>query len=193
MRRREIERLLPNIMRRAVVHGSPLAAILDVMESLHAPVEEAIRQIDRYFSPYRTPDDMVPLLARWVDLDRFFLAETPSGGMLRIPQDVGQLRELVAAAAQLSQWRGTKMGLQLFLETATGVPGFQIDEVVAAGHGTVRPFHFRVRVPEGATLHRALVEQIIEQERPAHLTYEILYAAPGGADRPHSSDVSEAP
>ena len=38
------------------------------------------------------------------------------------------LRELIAAAAQLSQWRGTAQGLQRFLETATGIEGFELDE-----------------------------------------------------------------
>lgn len=189
MKRTGIERLLPNVIRRAVVPESPLAAILDVMEVLHAPVEDVISRIDCYFSPYRAPDEFVPLLAHWVDLDRFFLAQTAAGGTLRLPPDFGQLRELVAAAARLSQWRGTRKGLELFLQTATGVSGFEIDEEVPGEDGTLRPFHISVRVPDAAVRHRALIEQIVEQERPAHLTYEIRY--PGNKDQ--SEAVPEIP
>lgn len=176
MKRSGIERLLPNVFRRGVTPGSPLSAILEVMEGLHAPVEEVISRMDRYFSPYQTPDAFVPLLAQWVDLERFFLAETPEGVALRVPQEVGQLRELVAVAAQLSQWRGTRKGMELFLETGTGIAGFEIDEEVRDGEGSVRSFHIRVRVPADARRYRALIEKIVEQERPAHLTYEVQYS-----------------
>jgi phage tail-like protein len=190
MKRTGIERLLPNVFQRVVLPGSPLSAILDVMEVLHTPVEDVLSRMDSYFSPYRAPDSFVPLLAQWVDLDRFFLAETPEGVVLRIPQEVGQLRELVAIAAQLSQLRGTRHGLELFLETATGITGFEIDEAVRDSDGSVRPFHICVRVPAEARRHRALIEKIVEQERPAHLTYEVRYADRTDAEQA-DQDVTE--
>jgi len=190
MKRSGIERLLPNVFRRGIIPGGPLSALLEVMEVLHAPVENVIESMDRFFSPYQTPDEFVPLLAQWVDLDRFFLTETPEGPALRIPNEVGRLRELVAMAAQLSQWRGTRKGLELFLETATGISGFGIDEEVRDENGSIRSFHIRIRVPADAGRYRALIERIVQQERPAHLTYEIQYAdskEPGQA----SQDIQE--
>ena len=186
MKRSGIERLLPNVFRRGIIPGGPLSALLEVMEVLHAPVENVIESMDRFFSPYQTPDEFVPLLAQWVDLDRFFLTETPEGPALRIPNEVGRLRELVAMAAQLSQWRGTRKGLELFLETATGISGFGIDEEVRDENGSIRSFHIRIRVPADAGRYRALIERIVQQERPAHLTYEIQYA-----DRKEPGQVSQ--
>ena len=46
MKQEEIERLLPWIFRRTVAPGSPLAAILEVMEVLHAPVEGVLAGLD---------------------------------------------------------------------------------------------------------------------------------------------------
>ena len=95
---------------------------------------------------------------------------------------MGCLRELVAAAAYLSKWRGTMRGLTLFLETATGAPGFEINENVPDSDGSLRPYHIRVRAPEGVVSHRRLIEMIIEQEKPAYVTYDLEFGlkGPGG-------------
>ena len=123
MRRAEIERLLPAVFQRTVRDGEILAALLDVMETLHAPSEEALAHVERFFDPRRAPDAFVPTLARWVDLDRILINEGGSGGD-PLASGVGRLRELIAIAAELARWQGTRRGLLLFLETATGVPGF---------------------------------------------------------------------
>jgi hypothetical protein len=60
-----------------------------------------------------------------------------------------------------------------FLETATGSTGFQIDEHVPDAAGRPRPFHIRVTAPPEVAPHRAMVEQIIEREKPAYVTYEL--------------------
>ena len=160
MKRTEIKHLLPGIFQSMFAEGTPLAAILEVMEALHAPSEEQLRTLEANFSPYRAPDSFVPFLARWVDLDRLFEK---------------RLRGLVAAAAYLSQWRGTGKGLMLFLETATGAHGFAIEERVPGSDGKPRPFHFRVHAPRELTSYRALIQRIIESEKPAYVTYEIEF------------------
>jgi hypothetical protein len=151
------------------------------MEALHRPSEEILGEVETTFMAYRAPQRFVPYLARWVDLDRFFLAssnECPESNeaVPRRSIGLGNLRELIAAAAYLSQWRGTSRGLVLFLETATGVQGFEIDEQVPAADGLPRPFHLLVRAPGGTETHRALIERIIEQEKPAYVTYELEFA-----------------
>jgi hypothetical protein len=91
---------------------------------------------------------------------------------------LGRLRELVAAAGEISRWRGTARGLRLFLQTATGVRDFVLDERVPGPDGRPRPFHLRVHAPASLLPHRALLERIIEREKPAYVTYELLFTQP---------------
>lgn len=178
MKRAAIERLLPEVYRRTVRDGGPLAALLGVMEGLHAPSERVLAGIDGVFSPYRTPDAFVPVLAAWLDLEKLFdvptQEEVPAASLTRpISTGMGRLRELVASAAGLSQWRGTARGLLRFLEIATGTQGFAVDERVPGPDGRPRPFHIRVRVPRAAAAHRSLIERIVRSEKPAYVTYEL--------------------
>jgi phage tail-like protein len=183
MKLNEIEQLLPEIFRRTVQPGNPLFALLEVMEALHAPSEEVLAELDRYFDPYRTPDHFVPYLARWVDLHRF-LSELPAperqgetGAAAAVPfaSGLGRLRDLISAAAYLSKWRGTARGLMRFLETAVGREGFAIDEVVLGPDGRPRPFHLLITAPADAARYRALIERIIDMEKPAYVTYELAF------------------
>lgn len=183
MRRTEIERLLPEVFQRALRPETPLLAVLDVMEVLHAPCEEVLAHLEQTFSAYRSPDRFLPFLARWVDLERFF-PPPPGGTPLAewssqpLSTGMGRLRELIAAAAQLSQWRGTAYGLTRFLEVATGMEGFRLDEQVPGPDGTPRPFHLRVHAPAEAAEHRTLIERIIGQEKPAYVTFELAFESP---------------
>lgn len=163
MKREEIEQLLPGVFQATLAEGGPLAAVVDLMEALHAPPEARLGLLDACFDPWRAPDAFVPLLARWVNLD------------VPVTTGLGRLRELVAAAVELSRWRGTARGLVRFLETATGQTGFHIDERVPEGSGLARPFHIRVTAPAAVASHRAMLERIIERERPAYVTYELAF------------------
>jgi len=187
MKRREIERLLPEVFQRTLRVGEPLAAIVELMESLHAPDEELLNTVDTCFNAYQAPDRFVPFLAKWVDLDRFFQPLPPGvppedWPSQLFPTGLGRLRELIVAATFLSQWRGTAHGLSSFLETATGVKGFEIDQDVFGADGLPRPFHVRVCVPKEAERHRALVERIIAQEKPAYVTHELQIGPAGRAE-----------
>lgn len=161
-----IKNLLPSMFRQAAGNGSPLSAILGVMEGLHATTEETLGGLDAVFDPLRTPDRFVPFLAKWVDLDWI----TGEGGF---SMDTCRFRELIAIAWYLSQWRGSARGLLLFLETATGVQGFSIRENLTDGKGQVIPFHIEVAVPAEAAAQLHLIERIIENEKPAYVTYAV--------------------
>lgn len=180
MKQNAIRHLLPGIFQRTAIEGNPLSAILDVMEALHAPSEEKLRALATNFDPHRAPDAFVPYLARWVDVDRLFEKPVevrrsgPSPPRL-LPTGLGCLRELIAAAAYLSQWRGTAKGLLLFLETATGARDFEIQERVQGADKRPRPFHFVLRTPRELLPYRALIERIAESEKPAYVTYEIEF------------------
>lgn len=177
MRSAEIELLLPEIFRRTVRDAGPTASLLGVMEALHRPADQVLGELDSYFDPYRTDDDFVPFLAWWVDLGRY-LVEAPDrrSRHLPFPSGTGRLRELVRAASYLSQWRGTANGLIRFLETATGISGFHVTENVDSA-SRERPFHIVVHAPADAERYRALVDRIIELEKPAYVTHERVFAA----------------
>jgi phage tail-like protein len=166
MKSAEILRLLPGVFQRTARPSCPLAALLGVMEALHAPSEEVLRNLDALFDPRRAPDRFVPFLASWVDLD------------LPVTTGLGRLRELTAAGVELSRWRGTARGLLLFLSTATGRQDFELDERVLGSNGLPRPFHIRVSAPGELTLHRPMLERIIELEKPAYVTYELHFTQP---------------
>jgi phage tail-like protein len=168
MKRADIERLLPTVFRDTLPYpGNPLEDFLAVMEDLHAPAEAILKDIARFFDPYETPDRFVPYLATWVDLERLLYetpyARTPSPW----PSGNGRLRELIAAAAYLSEWRGTSKGLLRFLEVATGMTGFGVTE-----NPDGRPFHVHFQLPPGHERYRDLIKRIIEQEKPAYVTYD---------------------
>jgi len=180
-----IEQLLPGVVRRTLGRGDPMTALLEVMADLHEPAEAVLGDLHRNFSPYQAPDAFLPFLARWVNLDRLF----PPGyaaevAMAPLSTGLGRLRELIAAAAELSQSRGTAAGLRRFLETATGLTGFEIDEAVPDGEGMPRAFHFRVRAPAAAAPHRPLIRRIIEQEKPAYVTCELEFLTGAPQDEP---------
>lgn len=159
MNSRRIAHLLPAVMRRTLEFSPPLAAILGVMEAMHAPSEEALRRFHEFVNPYAAPERFVPYVAGWVGLE---LVLDERGG---ISAGSARLRELVAASSMLAKWRGTARGLLLFLEIATGLQGFEVSEP--------RPFHFVLTLPPGAAAHRELIERIVSSEKPAYVTAEI--------------------
>ncbi|WP_431932388.1 phage tail protein [Micromonospora sp. RP3T] len=180
MRRTAIERLLPAAYQRAAGPGSVLGALLDVMEALHAPDEAVLADVDALFGPYRTPDGFVAYLTRWVAMDHVVAAPRAAAPP---PLPLGRLRDLVAHGALLARWRGTPYGMRTALELATGVTGFVLDEPAD------RPFHLVVRVPPAAADRLALVGRIVEAEKPAAVTVEVV-AAPAGP--PHDPPAGPA-
>ena len=183
MKQAEIQQLLPEIFQRAVHPGNPLYAVLAVMELLQAPSESILQNLESFFDPRRCPDRFVPYLASWVDLDRL-LSTAPVSASARptpavpatFPTGVGRLRELVAAAPYLSRWRGTARGLMTFLEIGTGLKGFVVEEQPLGPDGFPRPFHLRIQAPAMDAATRSLVSSIIELEKPAYVTYELVFA-----------------
>jgi phage tail-like protein len=172
------ESLLPEIFRRTVREDGPLTDLLRAMEDFHAPTIDILGRFDSVLDPYRTPAPFVAFLARWLDLERLFDDpsddyEVPEDGRNPISSGLGRLRELVASASYLSQWRGTWRGLGRFLEVATGVSGFTVDEAVRGKDGEPLPFHMRIGVPRKARVHRTLIERIIALEKPAYVTFEL--------------------
>lgn len=144
---------------------------------MHGASEYVLQHLDRFFDPYRTPDDFVPYLASWVDLTILLDGVRPGSpaSAASLSTGLGRLRELIAAAVTLSRWRGTRKGLILFLETATGTSGFEVEEHVTDASGTTQPFHIRVTAPAELSGHQTLIERIVELEKPAYVTYDLRF------------------
>jgi phage tail-like protein len=139
------------------------------MEALHEPAEEVIATtMPSFFDPHAAPDEWLPFLAMWVDLGWLVEWVIDEMGELWLKTWYGQLRELVVHAPYLSRWRGTARGLERFLEVATGVLGFKVEDDVRGEGG--RPFHIVVRAPGKARPYRALIEKIVAMEKPAYVT-----------------------
>jgi phage tail-like protein len=147
MRSDNIVQLLPAAYQRVFHPGGPLAALLGVMEDLHAASEEQLSHVEDLFHPYRSPDRLLPFLARWVAVDH-----------------LGSRRDLIRGGAALAQSRGTLAGLREAIRLSTGESDVDIEEAGA--------FHLIVRLPAGC----AQVEKIrhlVELEKPAATTFEI--------------------
>ena len=175
MKPTEIAGLLPEVFQRTVGRDTPLDAFLDAMSTLQERDDSVLRGLDRFFDPRRAPDNFVPFLAVWMDLERvlprpaahYYPIGTPDSPL---QSGLGRLRELVASATDLSRWRGTARGILRFLVIATGVPDFEVEENIAG-----RPYHVRFRGPGAAAPYAALVARLIELEKPAYVTYDLEF------------------
>lgn len=186
MKQPDIERLLPGVFQRALDGETPLRSVLGLMESMHEPSEAILEHLDRYFDPRRTTEPFVPYLAGWVGLN-WIHARSPDdfadSQPRPFPTGTGRLAELVSWSAYHTRWRGTARGLVHFLESATGVPGFEVDDEPRDEDGVRMTYHMRIRVPKAAELYTDLVRRIVDHEKPAHVTYEVVSAEHEPEDR----------
>jgi phage tail-like protein len=169
MKQSEIERLLPGIFQRTLTPDNALYALLGVMEAMHAPDEAILDNIETNFNPYLAKPRFAAFLADWVGLAPIMIMtkEGETGEIRSLPSGMGQLRELVLRMGYLTRWRGTSNGIKLFLEIATGIPGFEIHDT-----DSNRPFHLRVLAPKQAEPYRSFIQRIVELEKPAHITFD---------------------
>lgn len=174
MKQEEIKKLLPDMFMQTATKGNPLTAILDVMEMLHTKTEHTLEHLDAVFDPMRTDEQFVPFLSGWVDMDWLFKSHEINAGYKQTTISTDHLRKLISLAWYLSKWRGSARGLKLFLETATGVEGFSIDEKIKDENNRLIPYHIDVRIPRLAEDKLHLIERIIENEKPAYVTYNTV-------------------
>ncbi|MBN1656886.1 MAG: hypothetical protein JXA93_00720 [Anaerolineae bacterium] len=166
-----------------------MGRFLMLFESFWAPVSRQIESMPNYFDPRMTPPEFLPWLASWIDL------------VLDERWPIDKRRRLLAAAAALYRKRGTRQGLEEYLEIYTGArpriiehrahnfrlgQGARLGPGVALGRGN-EPHTFTVILclPEGSTaddadsgpgeaeVRRRRIEAIIEAEKPAHTGYQL--------------------
>ncbi len=145
-----------------------MGRFLLIFESILGPIERTVDNLYYYFDAQITPPEVLPWLASWLGL---VLDE-------RWPE--ARRRELIRAAVELYQWRGTRRGLTEFLRLYTGIT----PEIVETGVGRktvteAEAFRFvvRLRVPNPGSFDRAVIEAIIDAEKPAHVGYTLEIVA----------------
>jgi phage tail-like protein len=165
----------------ALYHRDELMGrFLMLFESFWSPIAGQIDQLPLYFDPRMTPPDFLPWLASWLDLA---LDE-------RWPEE--RRRLLLRSAAALYRKRGTRQGLQRYLEIYTGekaeivehrANNLRLGEQARLGPGVALgvanvPHTFTVVLSlpdDGAEKAECLhmIEAIIEAEKPAHTSYTV--------------------
>ena len=190
MQPERIARFLPEIYRLTLGtrHGV-LDSLLAAMAALHQPAEQVLDDLDRYVDPARTSDRFLPMLAGWLDLGAYldWSGGRRESGEPRFAPGMDRLRLLITRAADLNARRGTRAALEEFLSTATGIDGFAVEEDPQDSQRASRPFHLRVRAPDAAKKYGDLIARIVDGERPAYVTYEIVYAS-GATQAPATAD-----
>lgn len=166
-----------------------MGRFLMLFESFWAPINRQAGAIHNYLDPRLTPAAFLSWLASWLDLE---LDE-------RWPED--RQRQLIRWAIALHRSRGTRWGLQKYLEIFTGhkarivehrAKNFQLGSGASLGRGIAlgrdnRPHTFTIhlRLPafdhiedeverdRQEKLRRATIESIIEMQKPAHTVYTL--------------------
>lgn len=151
--------------------------LLAALDTVVAPVHVTLDNLWAYLDPQLAPADFVDWLGGWVAADAAI--DAPAAR-----------REAVRRAVELHRVRGTGQGLAEQVRMAFGVTA----EVVDSGGttwsltpgaelpGSPEPsMTVRVHPTGGNPVPAARLRELIEANRPAHVTYtvEILSAAPG--------------
>ncbi|MBI4494449.1 MAG: phage tail protein I [Chloroflexi bacterium] len=150
-----------------------LGRFLKIFESVLAPIEGTLDTLPYYFDPHVTPEEFVPWLAYWV------------AQALDENWPLARRRDLVARAATLHRWRGTRYGLREYIRLFVGheplivenFDGLRLGQDAIMGVttrlGQRRPHTIAVFVlaerPE--EVDEQIVRRIIEAEKPAHVGY----------------------
>ena len=135
-----------------------LARFLLIFEALLAPIDRTVENIAYNFDPDVAPADLLPWLGSWLGLafDEGWPEE--------------RRRELIRSAAMLYHWRGTRRGMSEFVRIYTGVAPEIVEPTLsqlASSRDLAFRFTVRLTVPRGTPIDRALLQRIIDVEKPA--------------------------
>jgi phage tail-like protein len=154
-----------------------IRGFLLIIESILGPIEGMIDNLANYFDPRLAPAALLPWLASWVDIE------------LDENWPLDRRRQLVAWAARLHRWRGTRRGLREYLRLYTGrtplivenFDGMRLDQdaqlgtTTRIGRGTPRAHWITVTVlaDDSAMLNESILRRIIEAQKPAGVGYTL--------------------
>jgi phage tail-like protein len=170
---------LPDIYRESDFMGR----FLSIFEQAFDPTVQTLDTLWAYLDPLTAPRELLPFLAHWVAWD------------INPRWTLKQQRRLIRNAVHLYRWRGTRYGLRLYLHLFTELPthcirvqdsvetGFiigqaQLNQEPVIGGG--RPYHFSVTLQSDAQhpIDRALVDQVIQEVKPAFCSYDLQILEP---------------
>lgn len=135
-----------------------LARFLLIFETILSPIHRTVDNLPHYWDPHLAPPQLLGWLGSWLGL---VLDE-------RWPE--ARRRELIAAAADLYRWRGTRRGLVEFIRLYTGLRPEIVEPTltdVSADRSRAYRFTVRVTVPPEQAVDRSLLERIVDLEKPA--------------------------
>lgn len=142
-----------------IYHTDFMARFLAIFESVLAPIEWNVDNFDLYLNPKTAPPDFLPWLADWfsITFDSSWTVE--------------QKRQLLVEANKIFARRGTAWALSRVLEIYTGHEPEILDL-----EKDQDPFTFTVKLPvTEKEVDRQLIEQIIDANKPAHTSYNLLF------------------
>jgi hypothetical protein len=166
--------MLPGVFQAPAALGQPqgvMAGLLGAMEALHERPETVVGDLPAWFALERAPDEALAYLATWLDLGWLVGWEDEDSDGLALPGGAPALRLLLMTASELSARQGTAEAMRTFLDVATGVPGFEVEDVGG--------FTIRVTVPAAAVPFEGTVRRIVEQTKPAHVSYQVVLGPDG--------------
>lgn len=139
--------------------NSFLSRYLAILEAIFLPLQWTVDNFDVFLHPATAPRDFLPWLANWYDITFDYTWSE------------AKRRQLLAEAYEIFALRGTRKALSRVLEIYTG----RSPEILDL-EDKDKPFSFTVKLPVTVDeVKPALVEQIIDLNKPAHTTYKLLY------------------
>ena len=152
-----------------------------IFEQAFEPVVNSFNSMWANLDPLTCPQALLPFLAHWV------------AWPVEPHWSLNHQRRLIRRAVEIYRWRGTRKGLRLYLHLYTGLPETDQHISITApfGQGMVlgnsrlgedtvvgggNPYHFvvRLRSDRNTKIDEQLVRQIIDSEKPAFCTYELI-------------------
>lgn len=140
------------------------------LDEVLAPVVSTLDSLDIYFDPALAPADFVAWVGSWVGV---------------IAEDAGPLhrqRALVAQAAELYRWRGTRRGVAEFVRLYTGTE----PEIIESGGVSWSPVPegappgsdepllvVRVRLTDPSEVAIRRLDALVAATKPAHIPHRV--------------------
>ena len=178
--------LLPQLYQRSDLTGRNFVRdLLQVMQHVQFQTDAKLDNLERYFDAHECPPEFLDYLASWVALT------------LESGWSEHKRRSLIKKAVELYHLRGTPRGLRVYLRIFTGVDpqivenawpfeGFVVgvsstigvDTILTHQVDTAHTFVVKIPLPieevDAQTILR--IHRIIEQEKPVHTEYYLLFA-----------------
>jgi phage tail-like protein len=165
-----------------------IGRFMKIFEQAYQPAIDTFNVLWANLDPLTAPKALLPFLAHWVAWE--------VDSVWNLPQQ----RRLIRRAVELYRWRGTRKGLRLYLHLYTGLPLDEDIENEADKHISItepfgpsfilgeaqlgsavlaggEAFNFQVvlrpHLPN-FPLNEQLIRRIIDQEKPAFCTYNLI-------------------